>query len=392
MKFKPHNYLLTVALAFGVQSTLHAEIATLPAMGADPSQTSVSGLSSGGFMTTQIHTTYSGHFIGAGVLAGGPYFCAGSYDINTFLENAATTCMNPLTQSVGPDGEKLFEKAQQFAEKGLIDDLNNLKNDRVYMFGGAADETVKAFIVGQVKAYYQAAGVPDEQLVFNDKINAGHAILTNNVDDSACDLTQPPYINDCDFFQSHALLKHIYGNLNPPVNTNDLSGHFIKFDQKEFIDSDRSSMSDIAYAYIPEVCNTEACRVHVVLHGCEQGAKVIRNAYYTTTGYNEMADSNHMIVLYPQAQPSATEPYNPKGCWDFWGYTDNYPDKPAFYTKAAPQMKAIIGMIDRLTSEKADSTPEDKPEVTAEIETKTEAETQAETESETKAKTETQAE
>jgi hypothetical protein len=47
------------------------------------------------------------------------------------------------------------------------------------------------------------------------------------------------------------------------------------------------------------------------------GTTFVRNA-----GYNKWADSNGMIVLYPQA--TATLP-NPEGCWDWWGYDDpNY--------------------------------------------------------------------
>jgi hypothetical protein len=28
-----------------------------------------------------------------------------------------------------------------------------------------------------------------------------------------------------------------------------------------------------------------------------------------------------MVLLYPQATTSGLIPYNPKGCWDWWGYT-----------------------------------------------------------------------
>ena len=41
------------------------------------------------------------------------------------------------------------------------------------------------------------------------------------------------------------------------------------------------------------------------------------DAYYAHAGLNEWADTNHLVVLYPQT--IATGP-NPEGCWDFWGY------------------------------------------------------------------------
>lgn len=41
----------------------------------DKKQVSVSGLSSGAFFAVQMHVAYSGTFMGAGVFAGGPFYC-----------------------------------------------------------------------------------------------------------------------------------------------------------------------------------------------------------------------------------------------------------------------------------------------------------------------------
>lgn len=49
----------------------------LPGYQADLSQTTVSGLSSGGFMAAQFAVAYSATVAGAGIIAGGPYFCSG---------------------------------------------------------------------------------------------------------------------------------------------------------------------------------------------------------------------------------------------------------------------------------------------------------------------------
>ncbi|MDY6994832.1 MAG: PHB depolymerase family esterase, partial [Pseudomonadota bacterium] len=112
----------------------------------------------------------------------------------------------------------------------------------------------------------------------------------------------------------------------------------------EFINNTRRhSMSSVAYAYVPQACEQEACKVHIVFHGCLQSAEQIGNDYYTTTGYNELADTNHIIVLYPQTEPSQIMPLNPKGCWDWWGYSG-----AQFYTRQAPQMLAVMNMLQRL--------------------------------------------
>ncbi len=314
----------------------------------DLTQTSVSGLSSGAFMTAQLATAYSASFIGAGVIAGGPFYCAGTYKNAGEMQNAMTTCMNPLSKYVGPDAQISFQNAVKFANQGLIDPVENLKKQRVYAFSGSSDMTVKTIVVDQVPLYYQIAGVPPANIMYNSNINAGHSIVTNNSNDEPCSVTRAPYINNCGFEQSHILLNHIYGGLNPPTTSDKLSGKIIAFNQKEFIHGSRSSMSDDAYLYVPKACETETCRVHIAFHGCQQGADHIGDRYYSTTGYNEMADTNKIIVLYPQAHRSQPIPFNPRGCWDFWGYSSEDPSNLDFYTKNSSQMSAIMAMVKRL--------------------------------------------
>ena len=48
--------------------------------------------------------------------------------------------------------------------------------------------------------------------------------------------------------------------------------------------------------------------------------KYIHDIYLRHGGYNEVADLNDIIILYPQAV-KAEIPVNPDGCWDWWGYT-----------------------------------------------------------------------
>jgi len=45
------------------------------------------------------------------------------------------------------------------------------------------------------------------------------------------------------------------------------------------------------------------------------GEKFVR-----TTGYNDVAELNNIIIIYPQAINSTG---NLGGCWDVWGYNDN---------------------------------------------------------------------
>jgi poly(3-hydroxybutyrate) depolymerase len=101
---------------------------------------------------------------------------------------------------------------------------------------------------------------------------------------------------------------------------------------------------------VPKACEDgEACRVHVALHGCNQDVDIpqVGRAFVDRTGFNAWADANRLIVLYPQAAVSNWYPYNPYGCWDWWGYV-SFSD--SYVTKAGLQIKAIKAMLDALTS------------------------------------------
>lgn len=335
------------AVCLVATAALAASTSKLAGYQVDLSQTSVSGLSSGAFMAAQFQVAYSSTLIGAGIVAGGPFYCAGSSPLTPFVLNATTICMNP-EPGLGPDAAALLAQAKLFSQAGLIDDLGNLKKQKVYLFSGRADQVVKTQVVDQTNAFYKLAGLSAEQIKYVTDIDAGHAIITNNNKAVSCPDTATPYINDCHFMQSHDILMHIYGELKPPVSK--LSGKIVKFDQSEFVKSFLASMSDDAYLYVPQSCETTACKVHVAFHGCGQGAAEIGDLFYRTTGYNELADSNSIIVLYPQAQVSNGffSAFNPKGCWDFWGYSSFNQFAPNFYTKDAPQMSAVKAMLDRL--------------------------------------------
>jgi poly(3-hydroxybutyrate) depolymerase len=79
-----------------------------------------------------------------------------------------------------------------------------------------------------------------------------------------------------------------------------------------------------------------------VFHGCRQGAATLGERFVSEAGYNRWADTNRLIVLYPQVGASWW-PYNPRGCWDWWGYTG-----AQYATKDAPQIRAVLAMVERL--------------------------------------------
>ncbi|SFG80681.1 extracellular catalytic domain type 2 short-chain-length polyhydroxyalkanoate depolymerase [Neptunomonas qingdaonensis] len=366
--------LMTLLLIMLAAHTASAIQPRLPGLNALPDQTSISGLSSGAFMASQFHVAYSKDLVGAAIIAGGPWNCASTFSWLSPLNNALTSCMDPCKYTwficpawFFPNGSDLAAQAKDALTAGEIDDLSNLLDDKVYIFSGRNDDTVVTGVVDATQAFYRALGLPDEHIFYNKSIDAGHAFITNDASDAPCDVTQSPYINNCDIAQARKLLAHIYGELNEapvlspmpekiaehavePEAEKMLHGELLRFNQKEFLDTDNTSMDDDAYVYIPQSCTTEQCRVHVSLHGCRQGISVIGTTYIEETGYNEVADNNNLIILYPQVKKSSINPINPRGCWDFWGYTSANLPPFTYAQKDAPQMKAIKKMIDRLTS------------------------------------------
>jgi poly(3-hydroxybutyrate) depolymerase len=122
-------------------------------------------------------------------------------------------------------------------------------------------------------------------------------------------------------------------------------GSLIQFDQTKFFPPNvPTGMADTAYAYVPKTCTAAGarCALHVALHGCLQTTASIGTKFVEGTGYNRWADTNGIIVLYPQIGKSKLAS-NPQDCWDWWGYTGS-----TWLEKRAPQMMTISAMVNQL--------------------------------------------
>ena len=314
--------------------SLAAAADRLPALGAESAALTVSGVSSGGYMAVQMHVAHSRRVKGAAAIAAGPYYCAqGS------LWTAMRNCMRPGGWSPLPDVNALKAATDRFARDGAIDPTSNLAAVRVWLFSGTRDRTVGPQVVEALGTYYALYGAKS---VFVKDKPAGHAMVTESAG-SACDATEPPFINDCDYDAAGELLRHLLGPLAPRASR--AGGRILAFDQSEFADVYAISMAGTGYAYVPSSCEANVCRVHVVFHGCRQNAEAIGERFVREAGYNRWAETNRLIVLYPQTIARYWWIYNPRGCWDWWGYTGD-----RYATKEAPQMRAVMAMVERLGS------------------------------------------
>lgn len=331
---------LSVLLSLTCLSLATAAAATadkLPNLHADPARVSVSGLSSGAFMAVQYDVAFSASVIGIGVVAGGPYNCAW---VNP---GGITTCMQGT-----PSGLASYGSASSFAAMGMVDPVARIAAQKVYLFSGTKDTVVKQSAMNAVRDFYVAAGVPAAQLSYINNTTAGHAFISDNFGND-CSTNATPYVNECKlgttlYDQPGAILAHIYGKLSAKSAT--LSAQPVPFDQSEFPGAIGSGMAPQGYLYVPADCNQTGakCAVHVVFHGCAQSADAVGDAVYGKLGYNQWADANRIIMLYPQVNKS-TFPVNPMGCWDWWGYSGLN-----FQTQSGAQLSVIRAMVQRLTS------------------------------------------
>lgn len=312
----------------------------LPAMQA--TDVSVSGLSSGGYMAVQFDVAYSDLVTGAGIIAGGPYGCSqGRLDTAT----AVCSCTGALPCNIKPGGTHpaaLAAMAAAYEQQGSIAPLANLARHRIWLFSGAADTLVPRPVMDDLQAWYSRYTT---LIAYHRDLPAQHAMPTDRYGNACGDLGSP-YINNCRFDAAGALLQWIYPGLVPRSTAPD-AGRMIEFDQSEFLAAPEAhGMALRGYLYVPRDCEASqgrGCRLHIAFHGCLQNRDNVGDQFIRHAGYNAWADSNRLLVLYPQT--AAIYPLaNPNACWDWFSYDDS-----AYARRQGRQMAAVKRMVDRLT-------------------------------------------
>jgi len=314
--------------------------ARLPKLPLDPAAVTVSGISAGGYMAVQFHVAHSALVQGAGIVAAGPYFCAeGS------MRHALGRCMQG-NEEIPTD--RLLETTSELARDGAIDPIGGLADDRVWIFHGATDPVVRAPVVDALEAYYRALARP-EHVARIEHPAAGHTFPSSAAAASPCAASEPPFVGNCGLDGARALLEHSYGPLADGSAAR--PDGLVEFDQRPYsAASGSAALADHGWLYIPAACKAGAaatCRLHVVFHGCKQGASFVGDGFLRRAGYLEIAESNRVVLLFPQIEPSF-QPLNPNGCWDWWGY-----EGEAYATQAGPQVRAVRSMIADLLGEPA---------------------------------------
>jgi poly(3-hydroxybutyrate) depolymerase len=406
----------------------------------DPSQISVSGISSGGFMAHQFHVAHSGHVMGAGIVAGGPYYCAAGSILDAVTKCSqfvlleckklpvdpawcGKTDLSPKNEKEVEDAAGLaFDEARRQAARGRIDPLSNLQGDRVYLFSGIYDSIVPQGVMDTLYRFYadaDKAGLEPTNIHYSHHFPAPHTMVRDGFDKPAggavgdCQsggtksFTQSTFIDNCEAVARHqeerdqcicpamgpgggpaadcppadrqtvcqdlhdvdlagAILGRIYGSEALKGGRTPVRGAQVQaFDQRQVFNAlsphpfnalQDASMAKEGYIFIPEACKKgRTCRLHVAFHGCLQGGLTGRkfkrpgNLFSQFAGYNEWAQANEIVMLYPQVEVhQGSAPMNPQGCWDWWG--QNYTHE-GYHTQRGRQIKAVARMINILADD-----------------------------------------
>jgi poly(3-hydroxybutyrate) depolymerase len=334
-------FALAVTLALAAAGAAQAA-APLPALNIDKTKITVSGLSSGGFMANQLGYAHSSTFKGVGVFAGEPYMCAGHSNYTACMYNA--TIPASALSTMQADLNNWSGTA--------IDAKSNVAAQKVYLFVGTSDATVGPNPMNAVQTQYLDNGVAAANLSYVQRSGTAHVLPTDfdASGNTSCGTSASPYIANCGYDGAKAVLTQLYGPLNAR-NDSPAAANYVEFDQTAF--STNPGLATSGWAYIPANCAAgQSCKLHVALHGCQQNYATIGDKFVRNTGFSRWADTNSIVVLFPQTRVDNTARStaasgllpNPNGCWDWVGWYGSN-----FAQKAGTQVAAIKAMVDQVS-------------------------------------------
>ncbi|EGD77961.1 hypothetical protein PTSG_09595 [Salpingoeca rosetta] len=333
-------FLAVAAAAVLCLASCGAVASPLPRLNIDIDAITVAGISAGGAFASQFHVAHSASLAGAAIFAGPPFFCS-----QANVDIAVTSCMKTPDLI---DVDALAAEAVNAALINSIDDTRHMRDAKVWLFTGKKDTVVHPGVVEKTKAFYEHFVNSSSNIKMHDTFPAEHAWITSGYGEM-CDFLGDPYINNCSFDAVGDFLNHLYdGKIKPSGSFN--AKHLLRFEQAQYIESgnpEAISFGNAGFVYVPKQCASGTqCRLVVTFHGCNQDVDTIGEEFVIHNGLNEYAETNNLVILYPQVEKSAVIPYNPKGCFDWWGYAGIN-----FATKGGAQIRAVATMIHAITGQ-----------------------------------------
>jgi hypothetical protein len=301
--------------------------------------------------------------------------------------------LNPLYQALSICMQKpnlalpMQEQLEELEGKKLIDRRENLKNQKYLIYHGKKDSVVLPEMQNIHKDFLTTAGVLPENIQILSS-NGGHNFPTDKKSNGPCSAQSVPYLAHCKLDLAGEILRKA-------LNKSELlrSAHPIAklYKVSQFVDGVKpNSIAEYGYLAASQSCleNPTSCHLHVALHGCEMSDSFDENfdklyaqsaqrrylqmrdketaamapwlrlpyieqrkpkmgalKFAQGAGYLDyVSDENRLMVLFPQTWIGIENyPGNPKGCWDWYGYTGadyltNQGAEPAWLMKFIQQV------------------------------------------------------
>ncbi len=309
--------------------------AALPPLTLNLDQTTVSGLSSGGYMAAQFQRAHADWVRGAAIVAAGPVYCAQN-NLMTALDHCINKVGNPIPLA------DINTQLKDWSAQGLLASEAQMKQSKIWLFHGTADQKISKEVANALYQQYQN-WLPAAQLQYVQDKNFAHHMPTIS-EGSACETSEAPFLGQCNYDAAGEALRFIQAGLKAPAKQS--SGTVYPVEQHKIAGELAATMANLGYVYVPKSCEQgQSCTLHISFHGCNQHAEAVGMAYVEKAGFNRYADSNNMVVLYPQTRSSNLMPMNPQACWDWWGYTDaNYANRKG------KQIQAVLKLAQSLST------------------------------------------
>ncbi|MFQ3249945.1 MAG: poly(3-hydroxybutyrate) depolymerase [Glaciecola sp.] len=337
LRHKQASILSLTALFIASCSGPSSQADTEASLKSEQANITVSGLSSGAYMAMQFHLSHSDKVTGSGLIAGGPYYCAQG-SIGEALENCVA---NP---DANIDLKTIDATIAQYQQDDNLASPEHNENDKVWMLHGTLDTRINRVVADKLAEQVKTIFKPSNTKYVTDQ--AFSHVMPTLSSGAECSESNAPFIGNCQYDAAGELLNFIkpLESAKSTKSNETLSLDLVTFNQANYAGEHAETLGEDAFLFVPESCKTDGnCDVHVSFHGCNQNAEAIGNEYAKNAGFNAWADTNNLVVLYPQTKKSAFMPLNPQACWDWWGYTG-----ADYANKNGKQIQAVMSLVNNI--------------------------------------------
>lgn len=239
-----------------------------------------------------------------------------------------------------------------WGKKNCIDPVDNLLDDKVFLFHGTKDECYKMGAMDNTADFYaMLVSHPDRQIKFNNTQPFPHTLPTNST----------PYAGQtkpAGYDGPGECFKWLYGTPEKPLNAAVAikPTHNVIFDATPFLDDYTINIRDTGLMYIPDGClatgkqevegANEGCALHIYIPAFTGDD--------APEAYKNWAESNRIVLLVPRN----TNPNNvtanhvnaneiSRGGWDTYGQLS-----PDYALQTAPHMRFVGNILKALLAQR----------------------------------------